>query len=158
MPSGFADVSSYAGPAVAATDHADQRPARPFRGVWHRRDAGPVQGRKIRRRLGQCRDPELARAAQRELAERFDACDQRNAALRPEIFGWHKANEAGRNLAAIPGIGPVTASLLAATVNDPKPFRNGPQMTAWDRARPPAEEWTGSAGSPRLATALSAAC
>jgi transposase len=34
-------------------------------------------------------------------------------------------------LAAIPGIGPITASALVATVGDAKPFANGRQLAAW---------------------------
>lgn len=75
--------------------------------------------------------PELARSALRELAGQIESCDQRIATLEKEIFGWHKASEPSRNLATIPGIGPITASLLAATVTDPAAFKNGRQMAAW---------------------------
>lgn len=34
-------------------------------------------------------------------------------------------------LATIPGIGPVTASTLVATVSDPTPFRSGREFAAW---------------------------
>ena len=75
--------------------------------------------------------PELARIALRELAGQIEACDLRFAAVEKEIFDWHKTNEPSRNLATIPGIGPITASLLAATVTDPKAFKNGRQLAAW---------------------------
>ena len=34
-------------------------------------------------------------------------------------------------MATIPGIGPITASALAATVTDPAAFKNGRQLAAW---------------------------
>ena len=69
--------------------------------------------------------------ALRELAGQIDACDHRIAVVEKEISGWHQTNEPSRNLATIPGIGPITASLLAATVTDPKAFKNGRQPAAW---------------------------
>ena len=36
-----------------------------------------------------------------------------------------------RRLATIPGIGPVTATALAASVTDPSQFRSGRQFAAW---------------------------
>ena len=75
--------------------------------------------------------PVLARTALQELVGQIDDCDKRIATMETEIFSWHKTNEPSRNLATIPGIGPITASLLAATVTDPTAFKNGRQMAAW---------------------------
>ncbi len=75
--------------------------------------------------------PGLARIALRELAEQIDACDQRIMTMEKEIFAWHKTNEASRNLATIPGIGPITATMLAATITDPAAFKSGRQLAAW---------------------------
>jgi transposase len=75
--------------------------------------------------------PGLARRALEELAGQIESCGQRIAAVEKDIFDWHKTNEPSRNLATIPGIGPITASLLAATVTDPSAFKNGRQMAAW---------------------------
>lgn len=55
------------------------------------------------------------------------------------ILAWHKENEASRRLAAIPGIGPITASAIVATaqtsgfatVTDPAHFRSARQFAAW---------------------------
>ena len=43
----------------------------------------------------------------------------------------HKANPVSRRLATIPGIGPITASAIAATVPDPGLFRSGRELAAW---------------------------
>jgi transposase len=42
-----------------------------------------------------------------------------------------RATEVGRRLMEIPGIGPVIASALVATVPDPKAFRCGRNLSAW---------------------------
>lgn len=38
---------------------------------------------------------------------------------------------ASQKLAAIPGLGPITASAIVATVGDAKEFKNGRQLSAW---------------------------
>ena len=43
----------------------------------------------------------------------------------------HRACEASRRLASIPGIGPITASALAAAVPDASVFQSGRQLAAW---------------------------
>ena len=92
---------------------------------------GRMKAGQLAAGLAEVAIPELARTALRELAGQIETCDQRIAVVEKEIFGWHKANEPSRNLATIPGIGPITASLLAATVTDPKAFKNGRQLAAW---------------------------
>lgn len=75
--------------------------------------------------------PALARTALRQIAEQIDACGERVEALEKEIVGWHRTDEASRNLATIPGIGPITASALAASVPDASVFENGRKLAAW---------------------------
>jgi len=75
--------------------------------------------------------PDLARVALRQIAEQIDAGDTHIEALETQIVAWHKTNEASRNLATIPGIGPITASALAASVPDPSAFENGRKLAAW---------------------------
>ena len=75
--------------------------------------------------------PELARIARWPIADQIDECDKRIDALERQILAWHKSDEASRNLATIPGIGPITASAMAATVPNPSAFRNGRQLAAW---------------------------
>ena len=75
--------------------------------------------------------PELARIALWQIADQIDECDKRIDALERQILAWHKSDEASCNLATIPGIGPITASAMAATVPNPSAFRNGRQLAAW---------------------------
>jgi transposase len=51
--------------------------------------------------------------------------------IEAEIGRWHQSNEASRKLAAVPGIGPLPASALAASIGDAKSFANGRQLAAW---------------------------
>ena len=51
--------------------------------------------------------------------------------LEAQIQIWHRENVASQKLAQIPGIGPITASALVATIGDAKCFKNGRQLAAW---------------------------
>jgi len=47
------------------------------------------------------------------------------------IMAWHRSNEASKRLDAIPGVGPVLATALVASIADPKAFRSGRNFSAW---------------------------
>lgn len=51
--------------------------------------------------------------------------------LEQQIKLWHRNNEASRKLEAIPGIGPITASAIVATVGNATEFKNSRQLAAW---------------------------
>jgi len=53
------------------------------------------------------------------------------AELEREIQSVHRADDASRRLAEIPGIGPLTASALLASIGQGSAFRNGRQLAAW---------------------------
>jgi transposase len=71
----------------------------------------------------------------RELLQRLGAnlkdLDTQVAELERQIKLWHRENEPSRNLEAIAGIGPLTASAFVATVGDAKSFKNARQVPAW---------------------------
>jgi transposase len=48
-----------------------------------------------------------------------------------DLLTWQRANEVACRLMTIPGIGPVGATALAASVTDPHQFRSGRQFAAW---------------------------
>ena len=47
------------------------------------------------------------------------------------IHAWHRSNEASRRLETIPGIGPIIATALVASVSDPSIFKSGRELAAW---------------------------
>ena len=57
--------------------------------------------------------------------------DRQVGELESEILLWHQNNEASKKLATIPGLGPITASAIVATVGNAKEFENGRQLAAW---------------------------
>ncbi|QXX76127.1 IS110 family transposase [Methylovirgula sp. HY1] len=51
--------------------------------------------------------------------------------IEKRILAWHRSNEVSRRLETIPGVGPIIASAIAATVTDPGLFASGRQLSAW---------------------------
>lgn len=75
--------------------------------------------------------PPLARVALIPLVEQLRAAHEKVIDLDRQIHAWHRSNELSRRLETIPGIGPITASAIAATVTDASLFRSGRQLAAW---------------------------
>src|SRR5262249_52518833 len=48
-----------------------------------------------------------------------------------QIVAWHRENPLSRRLDKIPGIGPLGASALVASMGDARTFKNGRQLAAW---------------------------
>jgi transposase len=75
--------------------------------------------------------PQLARDALRPLLREFYTLRDQVLEMDRKVAKAHRASELSQRLATIPGVGPVTASLLTATVADPKAFKSGRAMAAW---------------------------
>jgi transposase len=75
--------------------------------------------------------PKLARAAMSEMIGQLQDLTSRIKTMEKEIMVWHKTNVVSQRLESIPGVGPITASAIAASVTDVKQFRNGRQFAAW---------------------------
>jgi transposase len=75
--------------------------------------------------------PALARHALRALVAELQALDTRVTEVEAAILAWHKQNEISRRLATVPGIGPITASAIVASVTDPAQFRSARHFAAW---------------------------
>ena len=71
------------------------------------------------------------RALLARLLEHLQELNRQAQELEAQIIAWHRNNELSHKLEAVPGIGPLTASALVATVGDAKNFKNGRQMAAW---------------------------
>ena len=65
------------------------------------------------------------------LATNLKEMDRQVKELEAQIQKWHRENEASSKLAEIPGLGPITASAIVATVGDAREFKNGRQLAAW---------------------------
>ena len=75
--------------------------------------------------------PAPALVALRLLAAQIDDARAKVDALEDEIVAQHRREEASRRLASIPGIGPIIASAIAASVPDASVFKSGRQFAAW---------------------------
>ena len=75
--------------------------------------------------------PDLAREMFATQAEEYAQLQTQIAAIDAKLMAWHKADECGRRLAKIPGIGPIGATLLMMKTPAPEMFRSGRQFAAW---------------------------
>lgn len=75
--------------------------------------------------------PPAARLALQPLLDQWEHLAQNIIRIEREIVAGNRGNEACRRLATIPGIGPIIASALAASIGDPKRFRTGRDLAAW---------------------------
>ncbi len=48
-----------------------------------------------------------------------------------DLLVWQRGNDVSRRLMTIPGVGPIGATALAASITDPHQFRSGRQFAAW---------------------------
>jgi len=65
------------------------------------------------------------------LAAQLREIEARVQVVEAELMAWHRSNEISRRLATIPGVGPITASAIVATVADARQFKTGRQFAAW---------------------------
>jgi len=92
----------------------------------------------------------------------FDQCRALAESIRSfevEIVAHARQDETARRLATIPGVGPITASLVAATVVDIGLFKSARHFAAWIGLVPRQYSTGGKmVGSPKRATGRSAGC
>jgi transposase len=75
--------------------------------------------------------PALARRVLSSIVEQLRQLYLRIQELELEIMVWHKSNEKSQRLATIPGIGPITATAIVASVGSSSQFRSGRHFAAW---------------------------
>ena len=89
----------------------------------------------IARRLPQLMEqpelPDSFRVLLQRLYAHLKELDKQVDELEVTIAHWHRESELSRKLAEVPGIGPITATALVASVGDAKNFKNGRQLAAW---------------------------
>jgi transposase len=75
--------------------------------------------------------PDIARACVAALGAQLRMLRAQILQFDRMIMAWHRSSEASRRLDNIPGVGPVLATALVASVADPKMFRSGRNFSAW---------------------------
>jgi transposase len=72
-----------------------------------------------------------ARTSLQGLADQLLSVDREILAAERRIHAHHRSNPASQRLATTPGIGPIIATALVASVTDPAIFRSGRGLAAW---------------------------
>jgi transposase len=75
--------------------------------------------------------PDLARQVLGVLATQLEQLGAAVATVEKQLAAWHRKNPVSQRLASIPGIGPIIATALAATVVEPIGFTSGRAFSAW---------------------------
>jgi transposase len=91
--------------------------------------------------------PECAAQALAPLVAQLRSAKEQIEVLDAQILAWHKQSEVSRRLATIPGIGPLIATAIAATVPDATAFSTARQFAAWIGLVP---RQSSTGGKPRL--------
>jgi len=77
------------------------------------------------------RIPPAARDCLLALRDQLELVKQQILEADRRILAWHRASEVSGRLADIPGVGPLIATALVASVPDPHAFRSGRDLAAW---------------------------
>jgi transposase len=77
------------------------------------------------------RVPESARICLKMLADQLDLVNRQALENDRRVLASARATEVGRRLMTIPGVGPVLASAMVASVPDPHAFKSGRNLAAW---------------------------
>ena len=75
--------------------------------------------------------PGMFRLLVDRLMDHFKELYRQVAEIDVQIKAWHRQSDLSCKLEKIPGVGPVTATALVATIGDAKNFDNGRQVAAW---------------------------
>jgi transposase len=79
---------------------------------------------------GDQRLPALAAEMLGILAAQLRDVAERVKEVEVKLLAWHRADETSRHLRSVPGLGPITASAIVATVGDASQFKSGRQFAA----------------------------
>ena len=91
--------------------------------------------------------PDVAREVLATVIEQLRDTARKIDELEKRLHGWHRSNEVSQRLATVPGIGPMTATALVATIGDSKHFSTGQQFAAY-LGITPGENSTGGKSRP----------
>ena len=107
------------------------------------------------------RVPDVVRACLAALGSQLLSLKKQILDFDRMIMAWHRSNQTSKRLNCIPGVGPLLATALVASVPDPKVFRSGRNFSAWIGLVPKQHSsgvGTGLAVSANRETAICAAC
>ena len=93
------------------------------------------------------RIPAMVRSLMQLLVDQWTQLQGRIADIEGRIVLWHRGNDESKRLAEVPGIGPITASAMIASLGDAKNFKSARHFAAW-LGLVPRQQSTG--GKPRL--------
>lgn len=99
--------------------------------------------------------PAVAQYAPLEMAEQIDMLASRIERLDEQILTGVKADETVRRLTSIPGVGPLIAATVRASVTDISAFKSGRDFAAWMGLTP---RLLSSGGKEKLGSSLGAFC
>ena len=74
---------------------------------------------------------QVTRQAMMPLVEQYRLLQGQILDLDRQVMAWHRSSEMSKRLATIPGVGPLTASALVASVGDASNFKNGRSFAAF---------------------------
>ena len=75
--------------------------------------------------------PDVAKSMLKTLCEQVFALDAR-VTFYDKLIEYHaRIDERAKRIRTVPGVGPVTASAIVATIGDGKQFKNGREFAAW---------------------------
>jgi len=96
------------------------------KGIWHIAQRVPGLLEDASNEL-----PVVLRQLIDRLTGHLKELDRQVRELEREILAWHRSSDLSRKLEQIPGIGPLAATALVASIADAKSFENGRQVSAW---------------------------
>jgi transposase len=106
----------------------------------HLAEFGIVAPRRAQRghRIAACcggpndkRVPDVARACLAALGNQLLRLREQILEFDRLIMAWHRSNQTSKRLHYIPGVGPMLATALVASVAAPRTFRSGRNFSAW---------------------------
>ncbi len=77
------------------------------------------------------RIPPVARECLMALAAQLELVKRQILEADRRVLAWHRTSKTSKRLEAIPGVGPLVATALVASIPDPHVFRSGRDLSAW---------------------------
>ena len=130
MSSGVAQTLTHGGAQRFAWPSGRDRPHRAPGRVSHAYGLKRVVANGFNEN-GEIVVPDCVRGALRSLVGQIEALDEAIGAIDRELAASITADETAKRLMTIPGIGPVTASAIMATIEDASAFASGREFAAF---------------------------